>query len=342
MREGKLPELTALQSFNGTVYRWNRPCYGVHSGRAHLRIENRVLPSGPTVIDEIANGAFFFGLMCGISDQFPDVRREISFQSVKSNFVAAARLGLQTQLEWFGGVTLPAAQLIREELIPLAREGLLKRGILAEDVDRYLDVIAERAARHRTGSIWLLKAFAGMDTEYPLAERLAAVTALVARNQKEGQPVHAWDEADPDIQASWKPGFQRVEQYMTTDVFTVSESETVHLVANVMNWQRIRHIPVENDQGELIGLISYRSLLRFFSREPEASKTTPVREVMITEPITVSPETSTLDAIDTMTEHRIGCLPVVQGGHLVGIITERDFMRVSRELFRKQLQGEQD
>ncbi len=338
VRQGRPPKLTALQSFNGSVYRWNRPCYGVHEGQAHLRIENRVLPAGPTIADQVANAAFFFGLMCGISDQYPDVRRDIAFDEVKANFVAAARMGLQTQLSWFGGVTLPAQDLILEELIPLAREGLQRRGILADQVGHYLDIIAERTRTRQTGSIWLLKTFAAMDRQAPLAERLATLTAEAARNQKEGKPAHGWPCSQVIPNLHWTPNFLRVEQYMTTDVFTVSENETVHLVANVMNWQRIRHIPVENEQGELVGLISYRSLLRFFSREPESSKSTPARDIMIAQPITVEPETATLDAIDLMTRHQIGCLPVVKQGRLVGIITERDFMRVSRELFCQQLQ----
>src|SRR6185503_20251431 len=91
---GGVPELKALRLHNGTIYRWNRPCYGVMDGRPHLRIENRVLPAGPTVVDELANAAFFFGLMSALPEEYGDVREQMSFDDAKNNLVAAARYGL--------------------------------------------------------------------------------------------------------------------------------------------------------------------------------------------------------------------------------------------------------
>ena len=80
VRSGQAPSLNALRLHNGTVYRWNRPCYGVHNNVAHLRIENRVIPSGPTVADEMANAAFFFGMMAGMASQYPDIRQHLRFE----------------------------------------------------------------------------------------------------------------------------------------------------------------------------------------------------------------------------------------------------------------------
>ena len=124
-----MPDLQALRIHNGTVYRWNRPCFGTLNGKAHLRIENRVLPSGPTVLDEIANAAFFVGLMCGGSAALPDISRKLAFFDAEANFLAAAQAGLEAR---FVGLTLsrsPARDLIRQELLPLARDGLRIAGI---------------------------------------------------------------------------------------------------------------------------------------------------------------------------------------------------------------------
>ncbi|HKP47800.1 MAG TPA: hypothetical protein VJT50_14465, partial [Pyrinomonadaceae bacterium] len=69
LSRGETPSLSALRMHNSTVWRWNRACYGVANGVPHLRIENRALPSGPTVQDEVANAAFFTGLMVAMPRQ---------------------------------------------------------------------------------------------------------------------------------------------------------------------------------------------------------------------------------------------------------------------------------
>jgi CBS domain-containing protein len=109
-----------------------------------------------------------------------------------------------------------------------------------------------------------------------------------------------------------------------------------------MEWERIRHIPVEDSEGFLVGLVGYRSLLRLMARGTYLEKgvRTAVSSVMNRLPTTVTPGTSTLDAIDLMRDKKIGCLPVVKDRRLVGMITERDFMDVASELLRKQFQPE--
>jgi len=100
MEKGEVPELMALQVHNGTVYRWNRPCYGISNGKPHLRIENRVFPSGPTVTDEIANAAFWLGLLNGMDEEYPDISKVMDFDDAKMNFFAASKLGLDTKFRW--------------------------------------------------------------------------------------------------------------------------------------------------------------------------------------------------------------------------------------------------
>jgi len=339
MRLGRPPRLAALQLHNSTIYRWNRPCYGLFQGRPHLRIENRVLPAGPTVLDEMANAGFWLGLMNGLTAKYGDVAKAMDFDTAKSNFVAAARLGLTAQFRWIDGVTAPAGELIRDQLLPLAEAGLAKAGIVSEDIRRYLGVIEQRVATGRTGAQWLLDSLAGMRSHGSSAERLCALTASTARQQREDRPVHAWVPARIEDAGSWRHSFLRVEQYMTTDLYTVHEDEVIDLVANLMDWRRIRHVPVEDDEHRLVGLVSYRSLLRFLARDLPHGRgnPVPVSTIMTRNLITISPDTPTLEAIELMRQSKVACLPVVQDGRLVGVVTERDFLDVAAKLLQAQL-----
>ena len=97
LRQGITPSLQALRIHNGTVYRWNRSCFGFNDGKAHLRIENRVLPSGPTILDEVANAAFFLGLLSGGPAVYGDITKKLAFHDAETNFLAAAQVGLDAQ-----------------------------------------------------------------------------------------------------------------------------------------------------------------------------------------------------------------------------------------------------
>jgi CBS domain-containing protein len=316
------------------VYRWNRACFGITDGKPHLRIENRVLPAGPSVVDEIANAAFWFGLISALSAKYDDIRETIDFAEAKMNFNAAARHGLTAQLTWFDGETMPAAQLICDRLLPLAHDGLSRCDIEAADIERFLGVIEERVGAGRTGAQWMLQSFSGMPETSSTGERLNALTAALVARQQGGQPVSQWELANLEEAGGWKHNFLKVEQYMTTDLFTVTEEESLDLVACLMEWERIRHVPVEDSEHRLIGLVSYRSLLRLMARGMlgDRRKHTAVSEIMTPDPITVSPDASTLEAIELMRSRRISCLPVVKNDRLVGMITERDFMKVAAVL----------
>ncbi len=340
MEAGRAPALKALQLFNSTVYRWNRACYGVGpDGAAHLRIENRVLPAGPTVLDEVSNAAFWFGLVSSLVNEGSDIREKISFDVVHTNFVAAARHGLDAQLEWMNGETYTAQDLICGQLIPLAEIGLEAGGIDRADIDRYLGTIRERVQRRRTGARWLLGSLASMDQEGTLEERMAALVAAMVDRQDSGRPVHEWEEATLGEGGGLKPSYMRVEQYMVTDMRTVNEDEPIDLVANLMDWNHLYHIPVEDNDHRLVGLVSHRPLLRFLASDEARRADGPIatREVMERDLITVGPSTGTLEAIDLMRKHGISCLPVVQDDRLIGLITEHDFMRVARVLLEEML-----
>jgi len=337
---GGVPRLRALQLHNGTVYRWNRVCYGVSDeGKAHLRIENRTLPAGPTILDEVANAAFWFGLVSGMMTRYEDITGQMTFEDAHTNFFAAAQHGLNAQLTWVGGKLEPARELILKTLLPLAREGLGASRIDRSDIDRYLGVIEERVEANRTAAQWLLGSFTSLGRHGPLGERLSALTGAMVRRQEEGTPVHRWEPARLAEGGGWKQNFLFVEQYMHTDLITVTEDEPVDLVAQIMEWNHVRYILVENDANELAGIVSQRALARLAGSTSAAALGVPlpVGEVMRPDPVTVSPETPTLDAIDIMRRHRIGCLPVVKDGHLVGLVTQDQFMEIAGRLLEEKL-----
>ena len=331
LARGEVPELKALRLHNGTIYRWNRPCYGVADGRAHLRIEARALPAGPSVLDEVANAAFFFGLMCALSDEYGDPKDKLPFDDAKANFMAAARYGLHARLHWFGGRTVGAEELILQELLPLARRGLSSRGIDAGDVSRYLDVIERRVASGRTGAQWMLDSLEAMEGQGRPDERYRSLTSSLIAQQWTGQPVHTWTLAALESAADVRDSYRTVGQFMTTDLFTVHPEDLIDLAASVMDWKHLRHVPVEDHEGHLVGLVTHRMLLRQVS-QGQTSRPVAVREIMRPDPVTVTPETTTLEALELMRASKLGCLPVLQDGKLVGIVTESDFIDVSARL----------
>jgi CBS domain-containing protein len=180
-----------------------------------------------------------------------------------------------------------------------------------------------------------------MDGDAKVTQKMSALTSATIERQNGGEPVHKWRLAELEDAQFWKNFNHRVEQYMTTELFTVHQDEVVDLVANVMDWKHVRHVPVENDEGELVGLVSYRSLLRLLARDLPTlrQRPVPVSELMQRQIVTCSPETTTLDAIRLMREKKVACLPVVTDGRVGGIVSERDFLRVAGELLMSQLGG---
>jgi CBS domain-containing protein len=339
IHQGITPKLRALQIHNSTVYRWNRPCYGISpNGKPHLRIENRVMPAGPTPVDETANAAFWLGCMVAMGDQYPDITKHIDFVDTRDNFLKSAKFGIDTTFTWMKDKKVPVTELILKELLPLAKEGLTKRKVNPADISKYLDIIESRAREHKTGARWALRTFTALKKEVSNDEAVTAVTAAIVKNQKENKPVHTWKEATTRDLENWHPANIKVEEFMSTDLFTVEKDDLIELVAEIMDWRRIRYMPVENNKGELIGLISSRMLLRHFARahKMQEQQHVSVKEIMIEKPVTVTPETSIKEAMSKMHTHKIGCLPVVKGKDLVGIITEMDFLRITSRLLERQ------
>ncbi|MFF8831624.1 glutamate-cysteine ligase family protein [Streptomyces sp. NPDC015131] len=201
--EGGVPALQELTLHNGTVYRWNRPVYGVVDGVPHLRVENRVLPAGPTVDDVLANAAFYYGLVRALAEDARPVWKRLPFEDAAANFDAACRYGIDAELRWprpgRGGVTtVPAVKLVRDELLPLAAAGLDAWGVEPSDRTKYLGIIEGRCKRRVNGASWQVEAFhRALDTGLGREAALAATTRQYCRLMRKGDPVHTWPAGFP-------------------------------------------------------------------------------------------------------------------------------------------------
>lgn len=339
LKKGEIPKLRALQVHNSTVYRWNRPCYGVSdNGKPHLRIENRVFGAGPTVKDEIANAVFWIGLMLGMAEKYDDITTEMSFEDAHDNFEKAARFGIDTTFNWIDDKKISATELIRKELIPLAKKGLASKGVDKKDIKEYLGIIDERAKLHMNGARWILRSYMKLKGKASQDEVLSTITHCMVDNQKTSLPLHKWDLPEISDLKNYNPRKLKVSGFMETDLFTVRKEDLIELVAEMMDWKKIRYTAVENKDGSLAGLVTSRTLLRHFIRtkEGELKKYRTVEEIMIKDPVTIEPTATIMDAMKLMREHKIGSLPVVSGSELVGIITEQDFLNISMSLLERE------
>jgi CBS domain-containing protein len=153
--------------------------------------------------------------------------------------------------------------------------------------------------------------------------------------------VAEWENAPFCDTLDWRDSYRYVAQFMVTDLFTVRQDDIVDFAASLMDWRHVRHVPVEGDDGELVGLVSHRDLLRLVATgKLKGDQKVTVSEIMVENPITVSPETQTVDAIRLMREEQVACLPVVKNGKLVGLVTEHDLIVVSSKLLEQYLAEE--
>jgi CBS domain-containing protein/gamma-glutamyl:cysteine ligase YbdK (ATP-grasp superfamily) len=330
---GGVPSLSALRLHNGTIWPWNRACYGVSEGRPHLRIENRALPAGPTVLDEVANAAFFTGLMTALPGECGEVSERMAFDDARANFFAAARYGLKAQLTWLDGERHIAAALILDRLLPLAREGLRQSGVDDDDIERYLGTLEERVRGGQTGAQWMLQSLEAMGEEGTSDLRQRKLAAAILERQQGVEPAHRWEVIKAYGSEGWRQVNHTVGHLMSTDLFTVRPDDLVEMVARVMEWRDVRHVPVEDEEGRLVGIVSHRSLLRMLADGlPGGRELVAVRQIMNPDPVSVAPTTPVSEAVELMRRRRIGSLPVVEDGRLVGIVTVYDFLESAERL----------
>src|SRR5580692_4347059 len=191
---GASPQLAEMSLHNGTVYRWNRPIYAVVNGTPHLRVENRVLPAGPSVADAVANAAFYYGLVRTLAEAQRPIWTQMSFAAAGENLHEAARRGLDAHLYWPGVGEVPVAELVLRRLLPLAREGLSRWGVNPVHADRLLGFIEQRCITGQTGAAWQIatvEAISGRGGAGRL-EALRQMTQRYIEHMHTNEPVHTW------------------------------------------------------------------------------------------------------------------------------------------------------
>ncbi len=319
LQNKEIPKLRALSLHNGTVYRWNRPCYGVLEGKPHLRIENRYIPSGPTVTDEIANMVFWVGVMTGKPKKYDNIEKQMDFKDAKANFFSAARYGMATQFYW-NNKYITSEKLILDELLPIAYRGLYSVGVSPKDAEYYLKIIENRV-KSRNGAEWIKKSYRSiLKSKKPLDAR-QILTYNMYKKQEKGYPVSTWNILKQNASSPSKEK-KTVKHLMCTDIFTVDETDSIELVLSLMKWKNIHHMPVINADKELVGLLTKADIKTYLSDNKKIQDS--VKCIMKKEIISIGQDNSLQEAKALLLEHKIKGLPVVNQKRLIGIITSND------------------
>ncbi len=192
LERGGAPRLQELRLHNGTIYRWNRPVYDVVRGRPHVRVENRVLPAGPTVVDTLANAAFYYGLVRVLTEDERPIWSQMSFSAAEENFHAGARDGIDARVYWPGVGEAPATELVLRRLLPMARDGLGRWGVDPADADRLLEIVERRCVEQTNGAAWQAAAFHRLYDKLDRADALREMTVRYREHMHGNEPVHTW------------------------------------------------------------------------------------------------------------------------------------------------------
>jgi CBS domain-containing protein/gamma-glutamylcysteine synthetase len=320
IENNETPRLRALQLHNGTIYPWNRVCYGVLNGKANLRIENRYIPAGPTTIDEVANMMLWVGVMMGKPKEYKNIHEQWDFKDVKTNFFNAARYGMATQFYW-NGKYLSSQELLLNELIPMAYKGLYHVGVSPNDAEKYLKVIKDRV-RGTNSSEWMVRNYRSLLKNHKRFDAMQLLTSKMYEKQEKGYPVSAWGTINNSGTTTFEAK-KLVKHIMTHDIFSVHKGDCVDLVLSIMKWKNIHHMPVINADRELEGLISWTDVEAYLDEGNK--KHNKVSKLMKTDIITIDQYASVDDAKQLMIKHGIGSLPVIKKNKLIGLITKNDF-----------------
>ncbi|WP_036246972.1 hypothetical protein [Methylobacter sp. BBA5.1] len=176
-----------LRLHNGTIWRWNRPLVGFdEDGTPHIRVEHRTPAAGPSVIDSIANAAFYYGLAKSLCDEIMTKGQLLPFAQAKDNFYQAARYGLEGSIIWFDGRKQRLPNLLLTELLPEAISGLESLGVCRADIDYYLDIIRQRIDNKQNGCQWQRQYINEHNHDF------TDMTRHYLNNQVIGNPVSTW------------------------------------------------------------------------------------------------------------------------------------------------------
>ena len=194
LERGDTPQLHELRLHNGTIYRWNRPIYDTVGDRPHLRVENRLLPAGPSMVDICANAAFYYGLIRALVAEERPLWSQMSFSAAEENFHAAARDGIEARVYWPGVGEVPVSELVLRRLLPAAHAGLQDAGVDAADRDRLLGIIERRCVTMQNGAAWQAATFHKLyeDERLERLEALRRMTVLYREHMHANEPVHEW------------------------------------------------------------------------------------------------------------------------------------------------------
>ena len=192
LERGDVPQLAELRLHNGTIYRWNRPVYDVVRGKPHLRVENRCLPAGPTVVDVLANAALYYGLVKVLAEADRPVWSQMSFSAAEENFHAGARYGIDAKIYWPGVGEVPATELVLRRLLPIAHQGLEEWGVDTADKDRLLGIIEQRCLTGRNGASWQAAAFHRLHDDHDRPDALREMMRAYVQHMHSNEPVHTW------------------------------------------------------------------------------------------------------------------------------------------------------
>ncbi|MDG1195779.1 MAG: CBS domain-containing protein [Polaribacter sp.] len=327
VKKGIMPKLKALNLHNGTLYKWNRLCYGVHENTAHLRIENRYIPSGPSVKDEIANALLWVGVMQGMPKKYQNIWKKMSFYDARGNFINAARTGINTYFNWFDkGIS--AKKLLENILIPMAKEGLLKSKINESEINYYLGIIQKRIDTSTTGSKWIIRNKRKLREKVSKYESNVILTEHIYRNQISNKVISEWNSVDFYENKSDKK-YNKLYKIMSTSIFVVHENDLLKLALKIMEWKQINHIPVVNKRNKIVGVIEKKQLDELdFSSKKVLNMV--AKNIMNKDFDVAHPEMSYKKSKELILSTKNTCVAVITEDKLVGIFTKSDLERIEK------------
>ncbi len=324
LSKGKSPKMKALAMHNGNLYKWNRLCYGVSEGKPHMRIENRYIPTGPALIDEVANVAFWIGLMSGMPKEYKDLPNLMDFKAARQNFYKAAKHGLNIQFDWFGK-QVSAKSLLLKELLPMAEKGLKSYAVPDEEISTYLDIVKNRVQKNKTGSQWMSKNYSRLKKHFTKRRTAYFLTHQMLKNQQKNIPVHQWRNININKKPCKITDFT-VSDVMTTDLVVVHQNDPILILQHLMDWNNLHQILVENNEHQLKGIVALQDLKQVDSSSKQSQS---VKTIMQTDVKTINPDVELVKAKEMMEKYKISALPVITDGKLVGIVNAEHFKQFS-------------
>ena len=312
-----LPKLSALTLHNSTVYRWNRPCYGIYKKKPSIRIENRMLPAGPTIVDEVANSSFWLGLLMFYKNSdITDLGEIMKFDDARINFYAAAQQGIDATFKWFGK-RIDARKLILNELIPKAAIGLSSINIHPKDIDKYLNIIKERTTTRQNGSRWIIDSYDQLNTKFSKQNTLTTITSEIIRNQQQNIPVHTWEKPTHSVVIN-NPSKLLIEECMERDITSIQEDEIFELAWQINQWTEKNYMVVVNKKGHITGVLDHEIFQS--KKNTNNRKKIMIKKIMKKKPHTINPDFTIGQTLETMEKTNTDILPVVENYLFIGII----------------------